>query len=369
MNKSTLRILQRVLVIHFYQANAGFFFFWFFVLFGAVSGGQLIGFHLSLIQGMIRSAIFLGSVILIWFLYTLKCINYSIKQLNGPRQNFLFVLNNLPGQKQFLYLLFVHIQVYMPVLAYAGTVAAVAGREKLYGPLLTVILSNIAMIILSVYIYRYYLQKRSLSVPVIKNRLNLSIRKPLFTIPLWFIWKKRKQMLLVTKLFSFLLLYAFINLYEPDYPDIRPVLLVMMLVAMAHCNIVSQIRNFEEEFLLFSRNLPLALPIRFVYTLLTYTILLLPEFVFIWKGYPLHFTITGFPQLFLLVLSLLLFYHSILLMNDIDSDSYFRIVFITGAILFFMLLYNPGIFLPVSLTGLSGILFGSHYYTFEKRYR
>lgn len=367
MNNIIVAILQRVLVFHFYRVNAGFFFFWFFVLFGAPA--QVLGFHLSLIQGMIQSAVFLAGVIFIWFLYTLKCINYTIKQLNDPRQNFLIVLNTLSDKKQFRYMLFVHIQIYLPVFAYAAIVAVIAGRQGFYESVLAVILSNIILIILSVVIYRHYLQKKSLHISIPQTKLFYSFSKPLYTIPLWFIWKKRKQMLLVTKLFSLLLLYAFINLYKPDSPDIRPILLIMMLIAMAHCTIVSHIRSFEETYLSFWRTFPIPILVRFGFLLITYSILLLPELLFIWKGYPVHFTIAGFAQLYLLAVALLSFYHSLLLMNDIDQDSYFRIVFITGAVLFFIILYNPGIFLPVVVVGLSGILFASHFYTFEKRYR
>lgn len=367
MNKPILNILQRVLVFHFYRVNAGFFFFWFFLLFGAPA--QVLSFHLSLIHGMIQSSIFLTCVIFIWLLYTLKCINYTTKQLNDPKQNFLIVLNTLTDKEQFRYMLFVHIQVSLPLWIYAGVVTVIAARQHFYGPMIAVVLSNITMIFLSALVYRYYLQKKPLTISIPQPRLFHSFSKPLFTIPLWFIWKERKQMLLVTKLFSLLLLYAFIRLYEPDFPDIRPILLIMMLVAMAHCNIVSHIRSFEEEFLSFGRTFPIPLILRFGFLLITYSILLLPELLFIWKGYPVHFTIAGFIQLFLLAIALLSFYHSLLLMNDIDQDSYFLIVFISGAVLFFIILYNPGIFLPVMVLGLSGILFASHFYTFEKRYR
>ncbi len=367
MNKITNNILQRVLVFHFYRVNAGFFFFWFFLLFGVPA--QVLSFHFSLIQGMIQSPVFLACTVFIWLLYTLKCINYTIKELNDPRQHFLIILNSLTDKEQFRYLLLVHIQVYLPVWIYAGIVAVIAGRQHLYGSMTAVIISNLVMIILSTLIYRYYLQKKSFSISIPQLRLFHSINKLLFTIPLWFIWKERKQMLLVTKLFSLLLLYAFINLYEPDFPDIRPVLLVMMLIAMAHCNIISHIRGFEEEYVSFSRSFPIPLILRFGFLLITCFIILLPEWLFVWKGYPVHFTLAGFVQLFLLAIALLSFYYSLLLMNDIDQDSYFRIVFITGAVLFFIILYNPGISLPLVVLGLSVILFSSHFYTFEKRYR
>ena len=191
MNKITLHILQRVLVFHFYRVNAGFFFFWFFLLFGVPA--QVLSFHLSLIQGMIQSYVFLACTIVIWLLYTLKCINYTIKQLNDPRQNFLIVLNTLTDKEQFRYMLLVHIQLSLPLWVYAGFVAAIAAKQQFYGSMIAVVLSNITMIVLSAIVYRSYLQKKSLAISIPQSQLFNSISKPLFTIPLWFIWKERKQ--------------------------------------------------------------------------------------------------------------------------------------------------------------------------------
>ena len=52
------KILQSVLINHFYKLNAGFFIFLFFLLFGVVRGGQLIEFHLGLIQAILGGPLF-----------------------------------------------------------------------------------------------------------------------------------------------------------------------------------------------------------------------------------------------------------------------------------------------------------------------
>ncbi|MEO8173263.1 MAG: hypothetical protein ABI581_09280 [Sediminibacterium sp.] len=366
MHKAAIHILQPVLVNHFYKVNAGFFLFCFFILFGVVSGGQLISYHLSLIQGMIGSPVFLSCVIFIWLLYTFKCVNYIARQISDPRQTFLFVLNTLPGSKQFRLMLFVHLMVYMPVLIYAMIVAGVAAKQHHFGAMTAVIISNVLMIGLSAYLYTSYLGKRvtgiHFSIP------GITLPKPFFLVPLWFIWKERKQMLLVTKLFSFALLYGFINLYEPDKPDARPLLLIMMLIATAHSAITLHIRSFEEDRFAFSKQFPVSLPKRFGFLLILYLLLLSPELLFMWKGFPLHFRLRDLPQIVLLTTSIPCFFYSILLMNDTDAKGYYRVVFLTCAVLFFVLLYDPGILLPAFIAGISFVLFHSHFYTFEKRY-
>jgi hypothetical protein len=366
MHKTAIHILQRVLVNHFYKVNAGFFLFWFFVLFGVVNGSQLISYHYSLIQGMIQSPIFISCVIFAWLLYTFKCINYITKQLGDPKQQFLFVLNNLSSPKQFWLMLFVHLMVYLPVGIYALIVAVVASKQHYFGSMAVVIAANTLMIVASGWLYTRHLKKLApgihLNLPVIH------VSKPFFSIPLWFLWKERKQMLFVTKLFSLLLLYGFINLYEPDAPDIRPLLLVMMLTAVAHSAIILQIRSFEEEQMAFSRNLPVTLAKRFLLLLFMYFVLLLPELVFVWKGFPLHFQVPDLPQLLLLTVSVPLFFHSILLMKDMDGEHYFRVAFAVCAFLFFVLLYDPGIWLPLLILLIAFTLYRSHFYDFEKKH-
>ena len=366
MHKAVFNILQKVLVNHFYKVNAGFFLFFFFLLFGVVKGGQLIDYHLSLIHGMIESAVFLACVIFIWLLYTLKCVNHITKQLTEPRQRFLITLNTLSAKEQYLYMLFVHVQVYMPVLLYALLVASIAARQHLFGSMWVVLISNMAMIFFSAIIYRRYLQ-RNISESVLKK---ISVRpffpKPLFSIPIWFIQKERTPMLLITKFFTLLLLYGFINLYEPDAPDIRPIILIMMLIIVSHAAIIQQIRCFEEERMLFTKNLPVPFIKKFIHLLLMYLLLLLPELGFMWKGFGLHFQLTDLPQIILFSISLPAFFHGILLMKDADNESYYRILFGICAFLFFVILYNPGIILPFVILLVAYSLYRSHLYDFEK---
>ncbi len=366
MHRSVLNILQKILVNHFYKVNAGFFLFFFFILFGVVKGGQLIDYHLSLIQGMIESAVFLGCVIIIWFLYTLKCVNHITKQLTEPRQRFLITLNTLSSKEQYLYMLLVHIQIYLPVLLYAILIATIAARQHLFGSMFAVLISNMVMIFFSAIIYRRYLQKNVKEGLLKKIFVRPVFPKPMFSIPLWFIQKERTSMLLITKFFTLLLLYGFINLYEPDAPDIRPILLIMMLIVVSHAAIILQVRFFEEERLVFTKNLPVPFTKKFIHLLLMYLLLLLPELLFMWKGFALHFQLSDLPQILLFSISLPAFFHSILLMKDTDNESYYRILFGICAFLFFVLLYNPGIILPVVILLAAFALYRSHLYDFEK---
>lgn len=366
MHKAITRILRKVFVTAFYRENSGFFLFWFFVLFGIVSGGQLISYHLSLIQGMITSNVFLTIVIFIWLLYMIKCTGFAIRQLTDDKQHFLIVLNTLPSGIQFRCMLFVQIRTYAPVWVYATVVAAIAFKQHLYGPAVLVIVSNLLFIFFSSRVCLMYLQRNP--VAFLKNRFHTRyfVPKPFFSIPLWFLWKERTQMLFVTKTFSLLLLYAVIYFYHPEKHDIRPLLLIMLLMALAHTAIILQIRAFEEERMVFIKNLPLPFLKKFSWLLLLYLFLLLPELVFVWKGFPKDFQLSDFPQLLLFITGLPVFFHTVLLTKNMNDASYYRLAFILSAVLFFVILYNPGILLPLILLLVSFLLYLTHVYNYEK---
>ncbi len=365
--KTAISILQKVIVNHFYKVNAGLFLFLFFVLFGTPH--NIPQFHLGIVKIIIQSPAFLLGVMGVWFLYNFKCMDYVIKQLRQPRQLFLYCLHNLSQRRRWFYLLFVQLMVYLPVLAYAVFVAVIAAKTGQFLCCIEIILFNAAVLCLTPFVYIKAVERTSFfKRPIAFPKVYFRLAKPLFSIPLYYIWHNRKQMLFVTKLFSLLLLYAFIKLYEPDYYDIRPLLLCFLLVAAANSIIVFEMKMFEDVFLQMQKNFPLTITRRFVTSLATQAVLLLPELIFVCKGYPLYFTITDYAQVVLLGVGLLSIFHACLLADDMNTDVYMKIIFAILTILFFVILYNPGILLELLLLAVSFGLYASYYYDFEKKY-
>jgi hypothetical protein len=361
------KILQSVLVNHFYKLNAGFFIFLFFALFGVVRGGQLIEFHLGLIQAILGGPLFLLIIIVIWGLYTLKCISYISKRMMEPGLSFLTCLNRLPKKQVWAWMSFVHFEVYFPVLAYATIIILVAFKAHQYQQVVVIIVSNILFFIGAVSIYFKTLQAHSTDSFLSNIRIpSLPFKKPYFLVPFFFIWTERKWMFLLTKLFTLVYLYGFIQFYEPYRYDIRPVLLSFLLITAAHSSLIYQVRDFENEYLLFARNLPISILKRFFNCIGLYLVLLSPELVFIWKGYPLHFNLIDFSQIFLMVLSIPVFLHTILYTSIMNGDEYMKMVFAFIALIFFLILYDLGMLLFVFVLILAFVFFFFHFYEFEK---
>lgn len=365
--KKTTAILQAVLVNYFYATNAGFFYFLIVILFAAPTAP--LYFHLSLITGIVQSQVFLALVMLVWLLYNVKCINYVLKQLNQPRQAFLFCLNSLSLGRTYILMVYVQVLVYLPVLLYAVAMVWVAVKKREYWCVTEVLIFNAALIMLTALLFVFTLQKRQLfKKQLVSPSINLHIKKPFFSLPLYFLLHGRKQMLFVTKIFSLALLFGFLKLYEPDRYDIRPLELCLLLTAASHSAIVYQVRLFEDEFLSFSRNLPLHIIRRFLQVMALYTCLLLPEIILVLKGLQVHFALYDYPQLVLQLVAFPCIFHVVLLLETMNMEQYLRVVFWIMAASFFILLYNPGVFLFVAILLLALALFNSYFYVYEKKY-
>ena len=362
-----LTILQKVIVNHFYRVNAGFFLFMFFVLFGVPA--NIAQFHLAILTIIIQNPLGLAGGMLIWLLYNAKCIDYVVKHLRSPQQQFLFCINNLPPPAGLGYMVYVQALVYMPVMAYSLAAAAMAIKTQHYFSGAAILLFTAASVLLAAAIYLRVLQRKPVvATGMAMPQTGIRLGKPLFTLPLFYLLHSRRQMLLVAKFFSLLALYIFFKVYEPDHYDIRPLLLCFMLVTAANSAAVLQIKAFEDSYLGFARNFPISLFRRFGMLVCMYACLMLPELVFVCKGWPLHVHAIDYPQLLLLSVGLLTIFHGALNTDNMDNEDYFKIVFALMAVLFFVILYNPGILLECVLLVVSYGVFASYYHGFEKKY-
>lgn len=361
--RTAISILQKVLVNHFYKLNAGLFLFLFFVLFGLPQDVKT--FHTALATAIIQSPVLLLAVMVIWFLYNLKCIDYVIKHLKEPQQQFLACLQSRGAAACFFFLYYVHFFVYLPVILYA-LFLIIAIKNAAYLPVAEIIIFITVITSVTPLLYIKTLQGKFFSTRIYLFTSFVRIPKPFFVLPLFYIWHNRKQMLLLTKFFSTGVLFLFLTYYTPEVYDIRPLLLCLLLSAASHCTIVFEIRNFENEYLAIARNFPFTSVERFIQIICMYAVLMLPELIFVWKGFPLHFHTGDYFQLMLLTVALPVLLHTCLLTGNIAMRTFIKIVFGISMAIFFIVLYNPGILLPAFLLFVSFLLFNTYCYEFEK---
>jgi hypothetical protein len=191
-----------------------------------------------------------------------------------------------------------------------------------------VIVFNAIMLFATPFVYVLAVQKRvSPQRPLWLPRFRLKLAIPYFLFPLCFLLKNRKQMLVLTKVFSVLFLYFFIQLFEPNAYDLRPIQLCLLVIAASHAAIILHVREFELQFLSFDKNLPLTLFSRFLKTLLMFFCLMLPEFIILIKGIGVQYQLLAYPQLLLFIMALLCLFYVVLLTDDMNMDQMIRTVF------------------------------------------
>lgn len=270
--------LNKVFVQAFYKANAGFFLFFFFVFFGAVQGGSLLSYHLSLIKGILGSTTVLGLVLLCWTAYHIKCTSFFIRVINSEEGRFLHNLQSLGKGRQWLVYARLYTAVYSPVLFYA-IVVAVTGIQKGY-------------VLAPVLIFLYQLLSLAVFAGVIYHRLNhwmerfgfpsfsLPVRKTYLLYVFFYFFVEKKNVLLLIKIFSVLLLYIALVLNGGPFNN-DDFILFYLLVLTAHAIVPYLSVRFTEKRLAVARNLPLLLSERGVALLLPYCLFVLPEALYL----------------------------------------------------------------------------------------
>lgn len=269
-----LRVLNATFVQAYYRANTGFFLFFFFVFFGAVQGGALVSYHLSLMKSILGSHTILLLVFGCWTAYHVKCTTFFLAVINAADGNFLYNLQATNKAKQFLVFAALYTSVYLPVLLYALLTASVGFQKGyVFSPLL---------------ILAYQALSITTFIAVIHHRLNNwinSFHLPSFSLPfkkayllfgLYYLWAEKKNVVLLIKVLSLSLLYLALVWNGGPFKNDSFILFYLLIMA-AHAVLPYLSVQFAENRMAFARNLPLPLYKRAVAFLLPYALLVIPE--------------------------------------------------------------------------------------------
>lgn len=271
-------VLSKVFIRSFYSANAGFFLFFLFIFFGAVEGGQLLSYHFSLMKSIVSSTTVLLLVLFFWTLYHLKCTAFFLRIIASHEGAFLFYLQTLSPKRQRGIYTGLYAAVYAPVLFYA-VVVAVAGWTLGY----TI---HAAVILLFQVFSVFFFTK------IIQYRLNhwlhvfyfpsfcLPFRKQLLLCTFYHFFIERKNALLLLKAFSLSILYIIVVWNKGRY-DNDSFMLFYLVLFLAHAALPYYSVQFLELRFPVYRNLPVPLYRRALVFLLSYTIVVIPEMVYL----------------------------------------------------------------------------------------
>ncbi len=319
-------ILNKVITGRFYKVNAGFFLLLIMLFFGIIPGKQAIDLQYALMQAITGSYAFLGVAMLVWLAYNVKCISFFLKEIQMPENGFLVNLQALDNQKQFFLLLECQAGLYMPSLVYGVFTAMVGFKNHFYPQAVLVLIFQIIMVLLGTYIYA--------------NSINSTYKKPFITLPSFNLFSKKsypfyllhyslqnkKGSFIGIKFFSLLLLQAMVAANADKLSKEAICVLIMFLIS-AHSLLPMSYVSFMEYELSFLRNLPIPTLKRFSVYVLTYSLIFLPELLFLlWNAQqvlPLQIILS----LYALAITQMCLYTSLQYLKKMKSERYTFIVF------------------------------------------
>lgn len=335
--KSINKVLVRVLVKEFYQANAGFFLIMTGLLFGFLKTPQ----HIDIASFLASNPIYYLIPLVLWSLYALKTFLFAYRIKKLPANSFItdFVLLSPIARK--ITTAYLQLLLLAPTVAYSMLLGAVAYKINAIESLVMLVLGNLVILLISA----HFLHNRLIQ-PVDAKASNKfvswtqNLPKHLNTLFIHHLFNRQPIPLLFTKLLSIGIIIGASLLYRSSVNDLRFLTLGVLLATGINSTLSFKYFEFEAKNLRIFRNLPISIASKFMTITTTYALLMIPELlVLLGNNYndasPLHLGKT-----MLMFLSLSIFYHSIVQLKNMDMDHFVRYPFLLTATLFFVILGN-----------------------------
>ncbi len=278
------RVVYRCLVAEFYRRNLGLFLVVLLLAGGFLSSVE----HIALARYAMQLPLVLGAYGALWALYALKTVQFVGQTLREPAFEILFFLRIVPVRTRWLLLAGAQAALLGPVVGYAVFVMVYGYAPGAEWALATVPGFLVLMTLSAVLRYDSWLKnphadqrRRSLSAWMTQRW-----RQP---YPIYFIQhalRAEPVLLLLTKLGTGFVLWGVCRLYPTDDYDGRLLALGVLLAAAVQGPLLVAWKEFEDQKLLFLRNLPFSLAQRAGFYLLTTALLWLPEMLLLLRYRP-----------------------------------------------------------------------------------
>jgi len=357
-------ILLKIFSNGFYRAHAGMLFFLLFVMVGMVEPSQLLNYHITLMLAFISSPLMMAVVFAVWLLYTFKCWHHVAGQVFALHQQFLFYSStSYPKTKQFSSWFILQASVSLPVLLYAGISMGVAVKHHFFIQAIVILAYLVVITSVSAWFYMRLINRLiDGSTQSLVLKLTRSWKKPYFSLYIYHVFNSLKLKYMITKGLSYLIITGVFLMFADVSHDLRVAGIALLAIAVSHSVLIFDERQFEDTFLIFSRNLPISRFRLFVSFLGVYFVLLLPEAIWLY----LRFSPVMATGLLAFGLSLTLVFHSLLYKLGLDMEKYMTWVLGLFMVLFWVVMFKlMWILVILNLTG-AYVIFYMNYYNSPK---
>jgi len=368
MQAPLTRILIKLFSRGFYRANAGLLLFSFVAIVsytllmntaGTMTHEMFAFYQLIILLTFISSPLAMTVIFIVWLLYTIKSWQYVCTQLKAVENTFLnyssTAMSTFSQWRSWWWMQFV---IALPLLAY-GIISVICGW--LFQHYLIPVISLLYILLLisvSAGIY-VWLANRPTDVVLFRSGMRLQWKKPFFSLFLYHMIYRLKTGSLITKAFSvFCLGSGMYAIFGSNRQDIRGAGIILLTAVAAHIYLIYQEHRFEVMTLSFARNFPYSRNRLFLYHVLRYVLLLLPEIILLFCIQP----VTTACLLMVYGISILLLLRGLLYWMGLDMNRYLPVAFGVYITLFVCLLYGYIWQAAVTNLLLGYVLFYTRYY-------
>jgi hypothetical protein len=356
-------IFTKVFAREFYRLNAGFFIVIITLTFGFMSGVE----HRALAEFFIASPQLTLIPIVVWIVYTLKVISFNRQRLVQTENIFLYNFSILTYSQQLWVASQPLFLQFAPVMLYGLFLIVMAMKHALIEPIysITSAVATLLFIAANILVISLKTPIHEPKTSALKRFIDKNAVRPLWWIYITTVLRREPLLFIGTKIFSGLLLFAVMKLYENESFDGRLLGMAASLAGVGNFMIMMQLQLFDLKYFSLMKNLPVHLVVRWARISLATLIIVLPEIILVLKYAPsLHLSDLAF--ILLLIPTVALTSYSLLYFTFRDESTYARLMFaITIAHIVLILFKVPvWLFVLIDLT-VSWILFSNRYYTFE----
>ncbi|MEQ9442631.1 MAG: hypothetical protein RIG62_26560 [Cyclobacteriaceae bacterium] len=303
-----------------------------------IPADQRIYYNLIFVLAFVSSPLVSLLVFALWLVYTIKCWSHILEALSAPEHLFLFYSStSLRKFSQLRSWGMLQLYISLPIVGY-GLFSVVIGLVFHHNILPLFILIYLCLLtLLSAIIYGWAVNRRmDQHGQSWLLRLMRAWRKPFFSLFLYHIIDQLKLSCIITKVVSLIIILGGRYLFAEQHQDMRLAGFLVLGVSVAHSVLIYEYHRFEHLYMRFARNLPYGRLRLFFYSIGLYSLLLLPEIIWLLATHHLAtaMVLGGF------MLSFTLLFHSLLYAMALHIRKYLRVVFSLFILTFLMIMYH-----------------------------
>ena len=215
--KAVFKVLHRGLVVEFYKQNAGFFGLILLVFFGFVKSDE----HIAIGAFFVGNPGALFFLYILWLAYTVKVLLFQLPVIHKPELQFLESFFLLDLKIKILTVTSTSILLLIPVLAYAIFLIFLALPNGQFTAVISIIICLTVLFALLASAILYWLNRLPHEKKIFQILFFKRIALPASLFFITFLFRKEIVLLILSKVYSCLLIVGTAALYDTDTFDLR----------------------------------------------------------------------------------------------------------------------------------------------------